>query len=57
MKIRKSLLTLITGAALAIAISGGVSAQSAAAGGTGGTGGTVSHSTTLASTDGQDPWP
>jgi hypothetical protein len=51
MKIRQSLLTLITGIAMAIAISGGVAVQSAAAGGT------VSHSTNLASTDGQDPWP
>jgi hypothetical protein len=57
MKIRHSLVTLATGVAVAIAISGtAVTTHFATSAGSGGA--KLTHSTVVrASTDGQDPWP
>jgi ABC-type oligopeptide transport system substrate-binding subunit len=56
MKIRQSLVTFVSGVAVAIAISGAaVASHSATAAGNGTA--KITHSTHLASTDGQDPWP
>jgi len=57
MKIRQSLVTLVTGVAVAIAISGaGATTQSAT--GVGGSHAKSTHSADVrATSDGQDPWP